>query len=128
MGKPKKVKRAYHRKVVQEVKEESSLAKEEVTQVKLEEKPMEIPQPAKQHQLFFNLEEARIGLEESERQFKEKNKKLVEQTEAEKRKINTGKPKLICPFCQHIQFSINSRDITSAWCEVCGRCFQASWR
>lgn len=203
MGRPKKVKRAYHRKVVQSVEQEPSVKDEEVIEdaesevsagledevviekpselaknlmdvVKKSQFPISIPrdgvcmasskpsdgnikykpqnikplnkinpetivgvkinEPAaepvkqKQHQMFHSLAEGQIELEAAEREKRENRLKLEKALAEQEKKNNVGKLKLICPFCQHTQYSINSKDLTSAWCEVCGRCFQAEWK
>ena len=194
MGRPKKVKRAYHRKVVQQTEEKVTPAQEDevdafiedmgqpayeatkegkqlpfptidiekrmpslmsgdlakmfselkkdksvkinqlnpemLIAVKEEEVPAVIsaanPQPADKPQMFHSLTQGQIEFEEAERLKKEAAKKQETDTAAQAK--NSGKPSLKCPFCQHIQASLNSKDSTSAWCEVCGRCFQANWR
>jgi len=179
MGRPKKVKRAYHRKEAQQTEEQVTPIKEvEVTPVgdepgidssditldevdvfvedmgqpayelkKLnpkmiiavkEEKQLPLPfekadeglsqtsKSEKQHQMFHSLAQGQIEFEETERLKREATKKQETDTAAQAK--NSGKPKLTCPFCQHVQASLNSKDSTSAWCEVCGRCFQANWR
>jgi hypothetical protein len=85
----------------------------------------ESPQP--QNKMFFSMEQGKIEFEETERLKRDAAKKLKEDVAAVQAKISS-KPKLVCPFCQHVQASLNSKDTTSAWCEVCGRCFQANWR
>ncbi len=83
---------------------------------------------AQKNKLFHNLEEDRINLNEFERE-KEKERKLKEAQEmSEKMKKGTGKKFLRCPFCQNVQYEINSSDSTSAWCSSCGRCFSAIWQ
>tara|TARA_Y100000034_G_scaffold104305_1_gene130748 strand:- start:611 stop:1018 length:408 start_codon:yes stop_codon:yes gene_type:complete len=81
----------------------------------------------KQHEMFYNLEEGRINLEDQEREKAALVKaKELEAVELE-RKNNEGKPKLTCPFCQNIQYDLNSRDVTTSWCMNCGRAFMVNW-
>lgn len=139
MGRPKKVKRAYHRKAVQENPEGTTANEsgkpEAVIELKqgVEENVSELAAELdkatekKQHQMFHNLEEGRIELETAEMVKREAIKK-AEIEKAEKARQEGAKPKLICPFCNHVQYNLNSKDRTSAWCEVCGRCFQAIWK
>jgi len=81
----------------------------------------------KQHEMFFNLEEGRINLEDQERE----KAALIKAKELEvmelERKKNEGKPKLTCPFCQNIQYDLNSKDVTTSWCMNCGRAFMVNW-
>jgi uncharacterized protein (DUF927 family) len=146
MGRPKKVKRAYHRKVVQQADapveekpcdeaEDIFLATDAGAEIPcLEEKEIEglstkeVKPFKKQNETFFNIEQGRIELEEAERLAKENAKKLAEELIEKNRKDSSNKPKLVCQFCQHVQYSLNSKDVTAAWCEVCGRCFQAKWQ
>jgi hypothetical protein len=185
MGRPKKVKRAYHRKIVQNTEEtitpvkeveetapieekpaeedegvfletdiedkmpslmpgdltkmfaeslkKSKLLKrlnpEMLIEVKIEEEPIKKVEPQKkQHETFFNMEQGKIELEEAERLQKEVYKKRAIELAEKERLSNAHKPKLVCHFCNHTQYSVNSKDVTSAWCEVCGRCFQAVWQ
>lgn len=58
---------------------------------------------------------------------------LEETVEEQPEVVAEEKPKtyhryIQCPFCQNKQDRINSRDITGAWCENCGRCFCAEWK
>jgi hypothetical protein len=81
----------------------------------------------KQHEMFYNLEEGRINLEDQEREKAALIKaKELEAVELE-RKNNEGKPKLTCPFCQNIQYDLNSKDVTTSWCMSCGRAFMVNW-
>ena len=164
MGRPKKVKRAYHRKAVQQVdgnetpveekpcvevediflatdKEIPCLEEKEIEELTVElsnnhselaKNLMNVVKKAepmkKQNETFFNIEQGRIELEETERVKKETAKRQAEELIEKDRKDNSHKPKLVCPFCQNIQYSLNSKDVTSAWCGVCGRCFQAKWQ
>jgi hypothetical protein len=81
----------------------------------------------KQHEMFYNLEEGRINLEDQERE----KAALIKAKEFEamelERKKNEGKPKLTCPFCQNIQYDLNSKDVTTSWCMNCGRAFMVNW-
>jgi hypothetical protein len=140
MGRPKKVKRAYHRKVVQQPDEQVVLTKE----ISIEDKmpsimpgdlakalaePLKKAVPLKkQNETFFNLEQGRIELEAAEQAQKEAEKKRQAELIEKAQKDNAHQPKLVCPFCSHVQYKINSKDVTAAWCEVCGRCFQALWQ
>jgi len=85
------------------------------------------PIAEKQHEMFYNLEEGRINLEDQEREKAALIKaKELEAVELE-RKNNEGKPKLTCPFCQNIQYDLNSKDVTTSWCMNCGRAFMVNW-
>ena len=85
------------------------------------------PIAEKQHEMFYNLEEGRINLEDQEREkvalIKAKELEVMEL----ERKKNEGKPKLTCPFCQNIQYDLNSKDVTTSWCMNCGRAFMVNW-
>jgi hypothetical protein len=135
MGRPKKVKRAYHRKVVQQPDEQAVLIniEDKMPSMKpgdlakaLAETLVKAAPIKKQNEMFFNMEQGQIELEAEAMAQKEAAKKTAQEAAAKNQK--TGKPMLVCPFCSHAQGASNSKDITSAWCEVCGRCFQANWR
>lgn len=120
-------------KVVKEVEEKKE--NEEIVQ-EVEENDVEIitnevdieEMPKKQHQMFHNLEEERMVMENKIIEQKEAQK-IKEQEELEKQKsIKDYKPKLQCPWCSNIQYELNSKDITTAWCGKCGRAFMAEWK
>lgn len=50
-----------------------------------------------------------------------RKKNIVGEIKEEKKKY------LQCPFCNNIQYSLNSRDPSSAWCIKCGKCFPVIW-
>ena len=76
----------------------------------------------KEGKMFHNLEEERIVYEEKLRQDRlNEEKKQAEQVEE-------VKPYLKCPWCDNIQYDLNSRDVTSFWCYKCGRCTEAHWQ
>ena len=101
--------------------------KEDEPEVKIDPIVEKTPFVEKQHEMFFNLEEGRINLEDQERE----KAALIKAKELEavdlERKNNEGKPKLTCPFCQNIQYDLNSKDVTTSWCMSCGRAFMVNW-
>jgi hypothetical protein len=101
--------------------------REDEPEVKIDPIVEKTPFVEKQHEMFFNLEEGRINLEDQEREKAALIKaKELEAVELE-RKNNEGKPKLTCPFCQNIQYDLNSKDVTTSWCMNCGRAFMVNW-
>ena len=48
-------------------------------------------------------------------------KKKTSMTEEKKKYLE-------CTFCHNIQSESFHKDLTSAWCEKCGRCFPAMWK
>ena len=85
------------------------------------------PIAEKQHEMFYNLEEGRIKLEEQEREKAAIIKAKEIEAEKLEREKNEGKPKLTCPFCHHVQYYLNSKDVTTSWCMSCGRAFMVNW-
>ena len=57
-------------------------------------------------------------VEEKEMPLEEKEIPMV----AEKKRF------LMCPFCGEKSYELHGRDVTSSWCQSCGRCYPAVWQ
>jgi len=86
------------------------------------------PGVTSQDQMFFNLEEGRIHLDEEQKAKDAEKNKITAEREAQEKLDNASKPRLICPFCANIQYTLNSKDPTTAWCDKCGRAFMVDWK
>jgi len=108
-------------------KKDTSKAVEIKSEVKVDPVVEKTPKVEKQHEMFYNLEEGRINLEDQEREKAAWRKAKELEAKEQERAKNVGNPKLTCPFCQHEQYELNSKDSTTSWCMNCGRAFMVNW-